>query len=265
MIDKDDLRENLQKIKAKSSKVNQNILAIVLALVFATAFIFTLMGIGKNTAQYEELHTENEIAINELKQKIGKLDEQKQVEENVIKQALNSASEAGSDVANYQNKYRSLDAKTNESGFMANVNKLDGFFDEASKNARTPWYALSDRGIEYEWEFMSTYSFAADTIDVIWLAKNHSGDIYAYAIGKYDVLTGLFKNVKWKMTYMGAKYVSPTTTSFEPINPDKIMNEVENLNDIEVEGREQSDEELQNLREAQEKMRQLQRQQQNKN
>lgn len=268
MIDHKDKNPNTAGQKGESTSKFHTMLSVILAITFFGAFLFTSYGILERDAKYKDTAEANEKIIAELREELSKNNNQEIKEEQEIKEVLNSAAKLGVEVANYQNAYRELNVTTQGDMIKENAEKLDICFSENSKNARTPWYSLKNSKIDYTWEFMSTYSFTDDMADVIWLAKdktdlNHNGKIYAYAIGKYDAKNNIFTDMQWRQTYLGARNVDPTVTSFKPIRPEEVNQLVTDLNSIEVEGREQTDEELRSIREAQELMRQRQQNNQN--
>ncbi|MDO4773315.1 MAG: hypothetical protein Q4A72_07145 [Bacillota bacterium] len=274
MLDREDKKERHGGEKENKGGQIHTIASILLAVIFLAAFLYKVYAIKSASEQYKSSFEENEKIIDEVREKLVAASgakeqtdtkEEQAKQEEVLKESLYSASKIGTDVAAYQNKYKDLDFRTQAEAFDANVQKLDKCFSETSKNARTPWYNNKSEAIDYEWEFMSTYSFSAEMIDVIWLAKDkrpNNNSVYAYAIGKYDVKNNVFTDMKWANTYLGAKHVGPTPSGKPAEKSEPIEDLVDKINSIEVEGREQTDEELQSIREAQEMLRQIE---QNKN
>lgn len=274
MLDREDKKERYSKEKETKGGQMHTIASILLAVIFLGAFLYKVYAIKSASEQYKSNFEGNEKILDKLREKIGTANEAKEQtetkkeqarQEEDLKDPLYSASKIGADVAAYQNEYKYLDFRTQREAFDANVQNLDKCFSEASKNARTPWYNNKSEAIDYEWEFMSTYSFTSEMIDVIWLAKDkrpNNNSVYAYAIGKYDVKNNVFTDMKWANTYLGAKHVGPTPSGNPTEKSEPIEDLVDKINSVEVKGREQTDEELQSIREAQEMLRQIE---QNKN
>ena len=110
------------------------------------------------------------------------------------------------EVAQLQNAYLDLDAAADEDAFMANVEALDAYFDEDSKNARVSWYSAPS-GINWTWSFPNVYRTAGEQIDVVWLCfEDSTNELLAYTLAVYDMQTGLFSDVEWTMTSVGSSY-----------------------------------------------------------
>lgn len=150
-------------------------------------------------AETEKLNT----AITEVK---TDLEEQARIDsikltEDEEELARNNAIEQGTNVANWQNAYRSLDIQENYQAFTDNKNALDACFGDNDKNARTPWSTKLPSTIPGTWEFVTKASFSGNTAKVLWLCyADEDNTLLAYCTAKYNADTELFTNVDLKIT-----------------------------------------------------------------
>ena len=182
------------------------IASAVLIIMAIGLFVLTSM----HTSDFNVKFSENNVMIGDLMAQIAGLNtsiESIDTEE-VVSDRVMDCAELGNAVAKYQTNYQSLDAATDEAGFMENVYALDACFGVDDKNSRVPWYnILSDYDITWTWEFQSTYEFTSLKVDVIWLCRdNATGDLLAYATGVYDSSLNVFTDVTCVETSIGYTY-----------------------------------------------------------
>ena len=102
-----------------------------------------------------------------------------------VRNAISSATKDGNMVADLQNKYKNYNPQTQEDDIKANAQKIGTFMDTDSTNAQALWYMGYNLPNDAKWRFMSSFSFAGKTADVIWQFKDDMGNIYAYTTGQY--------------------------------------------------------------------------------
>lgn len=122
-----------------------------------------------------------------------------------VRNAISSAAKDGNMVADLQNKYKNYNPQTQEDDIKANAQKIGTFMDTDSTNAQALWYLGYNLPNDAKWHFMSSFSFAGKTADVIWQFKDDMGNIYAYTTGQYNAATRKFSNMQTSMTSLGLK------------------------------------------------------------
>lgn len=122
-----------------------------------------------------------------------------------VRNAISSAAKDGNMVADLQNKYKNYNPQTQEDDIKANAKKIGTFMDTDSTNAQALWYLGYNLPNDAKWHFMSSFSFAGKTADVIWQFKDDMGNIYAYTTGQYNAATRKFSNMQTSMTSFGLK------------------------------------------------------------
>lgn len=122
-----------------------------------------------------------------------------------VRNAISSAAKDGNMVADLQNKYKNYNPQTQEDDIKANAKKIGTFMDTDSTNAQALWYMGYNLPNDAKWRFMSSFSFAGKTADVIWQFKDDMGNIYAYTTGQYNAATRKFSNMQTSMTSLGLK------------------------------------------------------------
>lgn len=122
-----------------------------------------------------------------------------------VRNAISSAAKDGNMVADLQNKYKNYNPQTQEDDIKANAQKIGTFMDTDSTNAQALWYLGYNLPNDAKWHFMSSFSFAGKTADVIWQFKDDMGNIYAYTTGQYNAATRKFSNMQTSMTSFGLK------------------------------------------------------------
>lgn len=142
--------------------------------------------------------------------------------------ASNNATEQGEQVAKLQNVYKKVNVTDSQEKFDENVNALDAYFDDASKEARVGWYLYQDT-IPGTWEFASKAPFSGNTSKVLWLCWGDKDDmLLAYCIGTYHADIKLFSDVEYKLTkYVEAKLGTDDTGSEG--EPDNIVSVIDSL------------------------------------
>jgi len=136
-----------------------------------------------------------------------------------IQASLNSAREAGMDVAKLQNNYKTLRAtflSTNDGGPLTENAVALGVYLENAADAQGCWYYAPL--VTYEWQFETTYEFKAGTSACLWTCYDANDVLLAYATGLYNAATNKFANVAFFVTVIGqgqletAQEPTPTPT-----------------------------------------------------
>ena len=212
-IYKEALKEYAEKYKhglRNTDMFNHNkfwiIVIVILFFVFISVNSRAAGTKNQLTVQLKRAVTETEklnTAIDEVK---TDLEEQARIDsikltEDEEELARNNAIEQGTNVANWQNAYRSLDIQENYQAFTDNKNALDACFGDNDKNARTPWSTKLPSTIPGTWEFVTKASFSGNTAKVLWLCyADEDNTLLAYCTAKYNADTELFTNVDLKIT-----------------------------------------------------------------
>lgn len=239
---------------------NQKLWAgILLALALGCMAVF--FGMNGKLSELRGQEQANQGTINELNMAIEKqeakatqtpevtLSEEEQTD------VLEKATALGTKIADYQNAYVSLNPTTDADGFQANVEAMDACLGGDDKNARVPWYASG--GISGTWSFVSDASFRKDKAHVLWLCRSNSGDLLSYATGIYNAEENCFTDVSYQMSMIASRNMEssgdPKENAVTLEGLGDTMDEIKNADVGEV--REQTDEELNEVKDAQEALR----------
>lgn len=185
----------------------------IICFVLAISCVFVIL-IGQ--LQIEDLQTQynaNEYAISGLEHDLSNVTKESQATADtvVINKALVSCEGLGEKVANYQNEYQKYSNGKSEDKCKEIANNLDIYFADDSRNARVEWYNSGNSNDSWTWTFESNYSFTATSIPVLWTCRlNDTNALLAYATGTYDTTIGVFSNVHWYNTTVGASLVTAT-------------------------------------------------------
>lgn len=193
------------------------LITIVLILSSAVIIMFGQNKVGENNVTYasnskelQKLNAEYNVLLNEDSETVE-----------AVRPKLNSAADAGTKVAEYQNKYSTLNAADNEEEYRENATNIGVYLDDKSK--QVPWYTLNKDIADYEWKFNSTYSFSGDSVPVLWTCyqKLSNGEdaeygvLFAYTTGTYNVADNMFHNIKYNVTSVGQEYLNKQYTKSE--------------------------------------------------
>ena len=244
-----------KKVKAEditSNKTKRRAAAGVIALTFVGALGLFYVGNWRASEIGEQIDTvSKKTAV--LEKKVGQLSDEKASTDDEIAVTANSAANAGTKVAELQNKYSSYNLETQGDSVKENAKALDKYFGENDKNARTPWYAGSDAVVK--WEFESTYSFTGKTADVIWLCKDGSGQLYAYVTAVYDADSQTFSKVVRQHTAIGQAHVKATDEKKYKTKLDEIIKEIQKKKSSDTKENKFTPEQQEEINEARQKAR----------
>ena len=217
----------------------------VALLVLVVLFLGTVLASGILPQDLRQQHAANEATISGLRTSLERT-EQKEAAEGEEEttpmtpeeeeKALASASEAGNKIAEYQNAYMTLDARTDRENFeanrdavIANGDAMGALLSDGAKNAKVPWYQSKLPGT---WSFMTDGSFSGDTLGVLWLCRDpESGVLRGYATGTYEASTGTFSNVQYRMTQEAA---APQETGGQPEKEQDVEDLAEKINEVDT-------------------------------
>lgn len=174
----------------------------ILPAVIALSLIIAVVSIGYSSIVVSGIDTEivqQSETIGELEAHLSELEKAK--EEVVdVKVVLNTAAQAGTEVAAYQSKFSNITEETRD-GLETMSSSMRNLFGTSDSDATAPWYNGDE---EYSWTFETTYSFAGNSVPVVWLCRNKDRDVVAYTTGIYDVKENVFKDIEWKSVSKGA-------------------------------------------------------------
>jgi hypothetical protein len=244
-----------KKVKAEditSDKTKRRAAAGIVALTFIGALGLFYVGNWRASEIGEQIDTvSKKTAV--LEKKVGQLNDEKASTDDEIAVTANSAANAGTKVAELQNRYSGYNLETQGDSVKENAKALDKYFGENDKNARTPWYAGSDAAVK--WEFESTYSFTGKTADVIWLCKDGSGQLYAYVTAVYDADSQTFSKVVRQYTAIGQTHVKATDEKKYKTKLDEIIKEIQKKKSSDTKENKFTPEQQEEINEARQKAR----------
>ncbi len=199
--------------------LRKKIVMIVSAVIVGISLIFTFVNyqnysakVDENRKQYKDLKSEYEDTTKN----------QKTVSEDDVKTGLNSAKKSGDDVANLFNQYLSTFlsngeqlSKEQEDERRVEQEKiskqLDAYFGEGTDVRTSPYlFDVNLIGNSSCWQFMNSYSFSSDSIDVLWECFDNSKNVIAYVTAQYHADSNSFDNVSHHMTILGQTYMGMT-------------------------------------------------------
>lgn len=184
----------------------------ILIMVFIIGSIFSIARLIISNNNYNKVYAENVKKIGELNDKLTTLSRKEVKDTDEVRGELSSAREVGEKLEDLQNIIlRDIDV-----GSEAGRKKLEEvleeykpYFEDDSLWGRTSWFKIGAnqqpeyQGLDYEWEFKSTYAYSGDKIDVLWLCKDNTGDLLAIVTGVYDAKTKRISKLKIDNTTKG--------------------------------------------------------------
>lgn len=232
---------------------------LLLSLSLGCGALF--FGMNGKLSHLRELEQQNNGTISELESAIK---EQKQLanktpdvtlSDEEQKTVLSAATELGKNVASYQNAYASLNPTKDADAFQANVEAMSACLGSEDQKARVPWYATG--GIAGTWEFVSDAEFQKDQAHVLWLCRSQSGELLAYATAVYQEAENCFTDVSYQLSMLANRNMeSSGTGETKSITLEGLGDTIDKIKDADVgEVREQTDEELNEVKDAQEALR----------
>lgn len=242
----------------------------VALLVLVAAFLGVVLASGILPSGLKQQYAANEATISSLRASLGDTEQKEAAEEEDTtpqmtpeeeETALASASEAGNKIAEYQNAYMTLDARTDRENFEANRDAIGALLSEGAKTAQVPWYPSELPGT---WSFVTDDAFSGDTLGVLWLCRDpESGALRAYATGTYEAEAGTFSNVQYRMTQEAAAAV-PAETGGQEEQTEDVQSLAEQINDVDtgdIPDQAGSQEDLDAINQAREQLKQQQQNQ----
>lgn len=199
--------------------LRKKIVMIVSAVIVGISLIFTFVNYQNYSAKVDE----NEKQYHDLKSEYEDVTKkQKPVSEDDVKNGLNSAKKSGDDVANLLNQYLcalpytgtnfTKEQEKEKAAERAEMSKqLNKYFGEGTVMS-TGVYSFDMSLIENQscWQFMNSYNFSGDSIDVLWECFDKANNVVAYVTAKYHADSNSFDNVSQHMTILGQTYMGVT-------------------------------------------------------
>lgn len=238
----------------------------VALLVLVAAFLGVVLASGILPSGLKQQYVANEATISSLRASLGDTEQKEadttpQMTPEEEETALASASEAGNKIAEYQNAYMTLDARTDRENFEANRDAIGALLSEGAKTAQVPWYPSELPGT---WSFVTDDAFSGDTLGVLWLCRDpESGVLRGYATGTYEATSGLFSNVQYRMTQEAAAAV-PAETGGQEEQTEDVQSLAEQINEVDtgnIPDQAGSQEDLDAINQAREQLKQQQQNQ----
>lgn len=222
----DSENESNNNIQVKWYKNPAILLGMFMLLIFlgvSAANIISAIHSSNDVAnQCAEMQTE----YDELVSQIEELQKNPSYTEEGAKEALHTASVEGKLIADAQNGWMAIplgeSVKISEEEKTELVTEYHDTMVKYCPNSdveiKRIWFTYVSDSIEslpYKWEFNSMYSYAGDTIPVMWTLFN-GDDLYAYVIGNYDVATKTFSNLKLYYTSIGSTAMAEFNQNITP-------------------------------------------------
>lgn len=199
--------------------LRKKIVMIVSAVIVGISLIFTFVNYQNYSAKVDE----NEKQYHDLKSEYEDVTKkQKPVSEDDVKNGLNSAKKSGDDVANLLNQYLCASPYTGtnftkeqekeKAAERAEMSKqLNKYFGEGTVMSTGVYsFDMSLIGNQSCWQFMNSYNFSGDSIDVLWECFDKANNVVAYVTAKYHADSNSFDNVSQHMTILGQTYMGVT-------------------------------------------------------
>lgn len=239
---------------------NQKVWAALL-LVLTLSCGVVIFGMNANLSRLREQERQNKGTISELQEAIDEQEQQAQktpdvtLSEEEQTTVLSAATELGKTVAEYQNKYASLNPTTDLEAFQANVEQMGACLGAEDQDARVPWYATG--GIAGTWEFVSDAAFQKDQAHVFWLCRSQSGDLLAYATAVYQKEEHCFTDVSYQLSMLANRNMESSGEGEKNrVTLEGLGDTIDQIKDADVgKVREQTDEELNDVKDAQDALR----------
>lgn len=212
---KDNILDFIEDVRDKFSDFSmiQIITAVVVTLCVVISVI-GIFGINKSNAEFKAKTQENDTLIMSLKSELAALTSENSRAESpeAVEVVLKSANTAGMAVAGLQTAYQDcyVNAADGSSVVADNLKKnaeaLDVYFDDDDKGARVPWFSVTgDNHARLVWSFMTNYTFTSDSVECLWICRDTSNNMVAFALGTYTASTSLFSDVSYYATAYGNK------------------------------------------------------------
>lgn len=225
-----DFFEDVQDKLADYSKLQiATVIVVILCLVFIGIFGISS---SKSNAEYEAKYQENLTEITRLNSELTALtnENNRTPDASGITVAMKSANTAGMAVAGLQTAYQDCvvnagmeGSESFETALVKNAEALDVYFDDDDKNARVPWFTVTnDNPARLVWTFMTNYTFSAESVECLWVCRDNSGNLVAFALGTYTASNGLFSNVRYYGTAYGNKNYRTPDDTVAPYSVDLI-------------------------------------------
>ena len=174
--------------------------------------IFSVVGLIIFNNNYNKAYAENVKKIGELNDNLTSLSRKKVKDIDEVRDELSSAREVGKKLEDLQNIIlRDIDvgSETGREKFQEVLEEYKPYFEDDSLWGRTSWFKIGAnqqpgyQGLDYEWEFKSTYAYSGDKIDVLWVCKDNTDDLLAMVTGVYNAKTKRISHLKIDNTTKG--------------------------------------------------------------
>ena len=213
---KDDILDFFEDVQDRFAEFSM--LQIVTAVVLVLCLIGIVLGVvsgQRSKAAYEEEYQSNLAEITRLTSELTALtnENNRTPEASDVQLAMKSANTAGMAVAGLQTAYQDVvvnagadNTESFETALTKNAEALDVYFDDDDKNARVPWFTVTnENAARLVWTFMTNYTFSTETVECLWMCRDNPGNLVAFALGTYTASTNLFSDVHYYATAYGNK------------------------------------------------------------
>lgn len=204
--------------------MNKKRIPIETILIIVTILIVIGFGLWAYVSDQslKQTYQENQSQIDELTNQLNSISTEEPKTE-VVTAQLNSASDAGNALTEYQNwKLSTVNADFTpefESEMKQKSDEIDPYLQD--KNNRVAWYYYDTNNPDVNpiWSFCTTYSFSGNTVPVLWVCYNQAKDneLLAYAQGTYHADDNMFYDLEYHVTAIGDSY-GPGSEGYGAVN-----------------------------------------------
>lgn len=198
------------KKKDRIPLAQKAIYAVCAISILASGYGFS--EIQANDQLFSAQYAENEALIRQKTNELSQLQEYTPEDLSYVQSNMQSASDAGSVIANLQMSY-----------WTAEYDDLKGIKSQIQEKlalgARGSeiWYSAGSAWPDdFTWRFESNYDFAGNMIPVIWTCWDLKDKMVCYASAEYDAMNGVFSDITVTSTLYGRLYEGYDTISTRP-------------------------------------------------
>lgn len=170
----------------------------------------------------KQTYQTNQSQIDELTKQLNSISTEEPKTE-VVTAQLNSASDAGNALSDYQNwnlSVLSADFTSElESEMKQKMSEVEPYLQDKGNRVDWYYYDTNNPNVNPVWSFCTTYSFSGNTVPVLWVCYNQAKDneLLAYAQGTYHVDDNMFYDLEYHVTAIGDSY-GPGSEGYGAVN-----------------------------------------------
>lgn len=194
--------------KDKTGQKSKISIVIILDLVMIIGVLIFSVLMAADCIRYSAKANDNKIQTTELENELASLKSKETISKDEVSETLYSATTAGKAVADAQNEYSKLNPESSD--YSERIKAISGsikqYYSDEDVGSTNQWFYAPET--EYEWKFLSTYSFGVDKINVIWVCYSKNNDILAFTTAEYDVKADCFAKSNPRYTDLGSDAIA---------------------------------------------------------